>query len=32
LKVAVVRDLAGALTVIESFKQGDDLPAPICNN
>jgi PDZ domain-containing protein len=32
LKVAVVRDLAGALTVVESFKQGDDLPAPICNN
>jgi PDZ domain-containing protein len=32
LKVAVVRDLAGALTVVESFKRGDDLPAPICNN
>lgn len=32
LNVAIVRDLAGAISVIESFKQGNDLPAPICNN
>ena len=32
LNVAIVRDLAGALSVVESFKQGNDLPAPICNN
>lgn len=32
LNVAVVRDLAGAISVVESFKAGNELPAPSCSN
>ncbi len=32
LNVAIVRDLAGAISTIQALTQGEDLPAPTCTN